>query len=215
MTPKSEAVLSYLKKRFPNAKCTLDYASPFSLLVAISLSAQSNDLSVNKATPNIFKRYPDPESLAEADIKDVEELIKSLGLYHNKAKNIILLSKALVEKYHGEVPNDFASLTELPGVGHKTAGVYLLEIMNKPAIPVDTHVHRISDRLGYSKEKDSPDLTERKLEKSFDKEDWGFLHHSLIAFGREVCRAKNPECERCELQGHCLYFKRNSSIKGK
>ncbi|MCH4229071.1 MAG: endonuclease III, partial [Bacilli bacterium] len=108
MTPKSEAVLSYLKKRFPNAKCTLDYASPFSLLVAISLSAQSNDLSVNKATPNIFKRYPDPESLAEADIKDVEELIKSLGLYHNKAKNIILLSKALVEKYHGEVPNDFA-----------------------------------------------------------------------------------------------------------
>jgi endonuclease-3 len=215
MTEKSEAVLAHLHAVYPDAKCTLDFRSAFECLVAISLSAQTTDESVNKATPALFRDFPTPAKMAEAPIPSIEKDIQSLGLYHNKAKHLKELSADLQGKFNGIVPLEFETLTSLSGVGTKTAGVFLLEMASRPAIPVDTHVHRVSDRLGYSKENDEPLEVEKKLEKSFPKEEWIFLHHALIAFGRAECHAKNPVCEACPLKPYCSYFKKCSSIKGK
>jgi endonuclease-3 len=215
MTEKSEAVLAHLHAEYASAKCTLDFHNAFECLVAISLSAQTTDESVNKATPSLFRDFPTPERMAEAAIPEIEKDIQSLGLYHNKAKHLKQLSGDLQGKFGGVVPLDFAALTSLSGVGTKTAGVFLLEMAERPAIPVDTHIHRIADRLAYSKEKDEPLEVEAKLEKAFPKEEWIFLHHALIAFGRRECHAKNPECAACPLKPHCSYFKKCSSIKGR
>jgi endonuclease III len=215
MTEKSEAVLASLKRHYPDAKCALTFNNAFECLVAISLSAQTTDKSVNAVTPKLFADFPTPFALANAPISAIEADIKSLGLYHNKAAHLHQLSGDLQGKYGGEVPLDFEKLTHLSGVGTKTAGVFLLEMASRPAIPVDTHVHRIADRLTYSKEKDDPLDVEKKLEKSFPKEEWMFLHHAFIAFGRAQCHAKNPECALCDLQSYCAYFKKCSSIKGK
>jgi endonuclease III len=215
MTEKSEAVLAYFQTHYADAKCALNFSTPFECLVAIALSAQTTDKSVNQVTPTLFSHFPTPKMMALAPIEAIESDIQSLGLYHNKARNLSLLSKELQGKYGGEVPLDFALLTTLPGVGSKTAGVFLLEMASRPAIPVDTHVHRIADRLGYAKEADDPLLVEKKLEKQFPKERWMFLHHAFIAFGRNECHAQNPECANCGLQGFCSYFKKCSSIKGK
>lgn len=215
MTEKSEAVLAHLHADYADAKCTLDFHNAFECLVAISLSAQTTDESVNKATPALFHDFPTPAKMAEAPIPAIEKDIQSLGLFHNKAKHLKALSGDLQGKFGGVVPLDFETLISLSGVGAKTAGVFLLEMAARPAIPVDTHIHRISDRLGYSKEKDEPLEVEKKLEKAFPKEEWIFLHHALIAFGRKQCHAKNPECESCPLKAYCSYFKKCSSIKGK
>lgn len=215
MTPKSEAVLTYLKRYYADAKCALAFRNPFECLVCISLSAQTTDKSVNAVTPALFKDYPTPKAMSQATINDLESHIKTLGLYHNKAKNLLALSTTLTEKYQGEVPLDFDALKELPGVGVKTAGVFLLEIACRPAIPVDTHVHRVASRLGYANEDEDPFVVEHKLEKAFPKEDWAFLHHAIIAFGRQECHAQNPDCSRCELTGYCHFFKRCSATKGK
>jgi endonuclease III len=212
---KSEAVLAYLKKNYAGASCALHFSNAFECLVAISLSAQTTDKSVNQVTPVLFRHFPTPEAMAKASVGAIEQDIQSLGLYHNKARNLSLLSRDLQGKFAGKVPLDFDTLTTLPGVGTKTAGVFLLEMASRPAIPVDTHVHRLADRLLYSKESDEPLKVEAKLEKSFPKEEWMFLHHALIAFGRQECHAKNPECATCGLQRYCSYFKKCSSIKGK
>ncbi|MCQ2772889.1 MAG: endonuclease III [Bacilli bacterium] len=193
----------------------MDYKTPFGCLVAIALSAQTTDKSVNKVTPILFNKYKDAHELSLANQSDVEDIIKPLGLYKNKARNIISLARDIDTLYNGEIPLNVDDLTKLSGVGTKTAGVFLLEIANVPAIPVDTHVHRVSDRLGYSKPSmDAYDL-QLKLQKQFPKEEWGFMHHALIHFGREICHAKNPCCEECPLHGYCSYFKKTSSIKGK
>jgi len=215
MTEKSEAVLAYLKKSYPDAKCALHFRNAFECLVAISLSAQTTDKSVNAVTPKLFEDFPTPFAMSQAPIERIEDDIKSLGLYHNKAAHLRQLSVDLQRKYQGEVPLDFEELTHLSGVGTKTAGVFLLEVASRPAIPVDTHVHRIGDRLAYSKEKDDPLAVEKKLEKAFPKESWIFLHHAFITFGREKCHAQNPDCANCALQGYCSYFKKCFSIKGK
>src|SRR5574344_39003 len=215
MTEKSEAVLAHLHTAYPAAHCTLDFHNAFECLVAISLRAQTTDESVNKATPALFRDFPTPEAMAKATIPSIEKDIQSLGLYHNKAKHLKDLSGDLQGKFNGVVPLDFETLTSLSGVGTKTAGVFLLEMASRPAIPVDTHVHRVSDRLAYSKEKDEPLEVEKKLEKAFPKEEWIFLHRALIAFGRAECHAKNPACESCPLKPYCSYFKKCSSIKGK
>ena len=212
---KTEAVSSFLAKAFPEAECSLIFSNPFECLCAVMHSAQATDESVNKATPALFRAFPDAKNLAKADLKTVEGYIQSIGLYHNKAKNLIALAKALEEKYGGQVPNDFAALTALPGVGIKTANVTLAECFARPSFPVDTHVGRVSKRLGFAREDDEPIDIEKKLEKAFPKEEWIPLHHRVIAFGRAICHAKKPECDRCELHEHCRYFKKTSLTTGK
>ena len=179
------------------------------------LSAQTTDESVNRVTPALFARYSDAFAMAKADIKDVENIIHSIGLYHAKAKNLIALSIALVEKHNGEVPADKEQMRALSGVGVKTSNVVGAICFGIPAIAVDTHVARVSKRLGYAKESDEPEKIEVKLERRFPKEVHIRLHYQIILFGRTVCHAKKPECERCELCSRCLYFKKSSSIKGR
>lgn len=215
MTTKTEAVISFLSGQYPKAACTLDFTTPFQCLVAVILSAQTSDESVNKATPALFKTYPDASSLSQASILEIESKICRLGLYHNKAKNLSALAKTLMGNYHGEVPLDFATLVQLPGVGIKTANVVLMEITRRPSFAVDTHVGRIYKRLGYAKKDDEPIQVEKKLEKAFPESTWIDLHHRSIAFGRDICHAIHPECERCKLTSYCSFFKKASTIKGK
>jgi endonuclease-3 len=205
---KNEAVLSFLDANFADAKCALHFHNPFECLIAVSLSAQTNDKSVNQVTPALFLAYPDPFALAKASVKEVEPYIESLGLYHNKAKNIVNLANALVNQFDNAVPLKKEDLLSLPGVGIKTANVVLAECAGVPAIAVDTHVNRVAVRLGYAKKSDEPFTVEKKLEKQFDPKDYIKLHHQIIAFGRAICHSQKPECARCGLHEHCLYFKK-------
>lgn len=202
---KAARVVNFLEERFPNAKCSLDYKDHFSLLVAILLSAQSLDKAVNKITPLLFAKYPSSSFLTNASLIEVEEILHPLGLYKNKAKNIIALSKVINEKYHGEVPSKYDDLVSLPGVGNKTASVYLLEAFKLPYLPVDTHIARIAYRLQFSEKGDSPLIIQRKLERTFPQDKWIFLHHALIQFGREICSSKKPLCSSCPMKDFCLY----------
>ena len=215
MNKKEEDIALFLGETFPDAKCALTFSNPYECLVAVMLSAQTTDKSVNLVTPRLFEKYPDAFALANADTKDLESIIQSLGLYKNKAKNLVGLGKELVASYNGIVPGTRAELTSLPGVGVKTANVVLAECFAVPAIAVDTHVTRVATRLGYAKEGADPVKIEEKLEKKFPKELHIKLHHQLIWFGREICHARKPECNRCKLTGHCLYFKKASTKAGK
>ncbi len=215
MKTKSKELLSYLKENYKDEKCSLVFSSDLECLVSISLSAQTTDEAVNKVTKALFMSFKDAEAYAKADIKDIENEIKSLGLYHNKAKNLHDLGVALTEKHNGLVPHELSLLIALPGVGQKTAKVFLLERDELDFIPVDTHIKRISYRLGYSLKDDSPATVEAKLEKEFSKGDWKFLHHALIAFGRKECKAKNPICSNCPMKECCRYFKKTASTTDK
>lgn len=198
-------ILETLDQMFPNATVELDHKNVFELLVAVVLSAQTTDVAVNKITPNLFKKYPTPELLAQGDLKDIENLIKTIGLYRNKAKNIKALSKELVETYQGEVPSERIALESLPGVGRKTANVVLSNAFNIPALAVDTHVARVSVRLGFAKEGDSVLAIEQKLMRKIPKEKWQQAHHQFIFFGRYHCLARNPKCSSCPLFDICKY----------
>ena len=200
---KSLSVINYLDEILPDVGCELNYHKDYELLIAVVLSAQTTDKSVNLVTPVLFNKYQTLEELAHADVKDVEEIIKSIGLYKNKAKNIVELSKVLVEKYDSRVPEDKEVLVTLPGVGNKTACVTRLELFKADELPVDTHVARIAKRLGYAKKNDEPIVIENKLKKAFPKERWGKLHHQFIHFGRYHCTAKNPVCENCKIKAIC------------
>ena len=215
MSEKSQAVLDYLKKNFQEASCTLLFHNDFECLVAILLSAQTTDASVNKVTPFLFSHFKTPEELSKASIEEVEKDLHSLGMYRTKAKNLLLLSKILLEKYQGQVPKNKEELISLPGVGNKTAGVFLLERAGISYLPVDTHITRVAIRLGYASKNENPMQIEAKLEKSFPRSEWIFLHHALIAFGRTICLAKNPKCAQCSLQKYCRYFKKTASTTGK
>ncbi len=215
MKKKTEAIISFLQARFPDAKCALNFANPYQCLCAVMLSAQTTDASVNKVTPALFSSFPDPKSLANARLEEIETIIRSIGLYHNKAKNLIEMAKAIESQYGGEVPSSKEDLVRLPGVGIKTANVVGAECFDIPAIAVDTHVHRIACRLGYSSEKEDPVKVEKILEKEFPKELHMRLHHQLIWFGRMICHAKKPDCPQCGLSSFCPYFKKNFSTKGK
>ena len=195
-------MLEVLGLGYPDAKTELDFGTPFELLIATILSAQATDKSVNAATPALFRRYPDARTLAQADAATVEPYIKTIGLYRNKAKNIVATAKALEEHFSGEVPNDFDAIQTLPGVGRKTANVVLSNAYGRPGIAVDTHVGRLARRLGFSKHKD-PDKVESDLEALFPQDDWIFLHHALILHGRRVCDARKPQCAACALEKHC------------
>ncbi len=195
-------VLSELKALYPDAETELEFRTPFELLVATVLSAQATDVSVNRATPALFARFPDASALADADAGEVEPLIQTIGLYRSKAKNLTAAARLLVERHGGTVPSTLHELTALPGVGRKTANVVLANAFGQPTIAVDTHVGRLARRLRFSRH-DDPDKVERDLQKLFDEDDWVFVHHGLILHGRRVCKARRPECERCPLCSEC------------
>lgn len=192
-----------LLKMFPEAHCELNFSTVYQLAVAVMLSAQTTDVSVNRVTGTLFERYPDAEAMSKAEQKDVEEIIKSIGLYRNKAANVISMSRKLQEEFSGVIPDDIYKLTSLPGIGRKSANVILSEGYKHPAIAVDTHVHRVSARLGLAKETDTPDQTEMKLRRKFPKENWSKLHHLMIFFGRYRCHSRNPECDDCPFRENC------------
>lgn len=203
---RSNYIIKHLDILFKDAKCELDHKNSFELLVAVVLSAQTTDQRVNSVTPFLFKKYKDAKSLAKADIKDVEKIIKPIGLYHNKAINIIKLAKQLYEKYDSTVPNNRKDLESLPGVGRKTANVILNNCFNVPAFAVDTHVSRVSKRLGIADDNDDVNTIEEKLMSYFPKKYWGKLHHQFIFFGRYKCKAIKPDCLDCPFSKFCSYL---------
>jgi endonuclease III len=195
-------IVEALHRHYPDADCALAHESPLELLVATILSAQCTDERVNKVTPALFRRYPTAASYAGADLAEMEEEIRSTGFFRNKAKSLIGLGKALVERHGGKVPSRMEDLVLLPGVGRKTANVILGTWFGRPAITVDTHVARLSERLGLSEEVDR-DRIERDLMETLPREEWTFASHALIWHGRRVCAARMPACERCDLRADC------------
>ena len=182
--------------------CYLNHETPWQLLIAVILSAQCTDARVNIVTKDLFVKYPTLEAFAQADLAEMEDDIRSTGFYHNKAKNIIACARELVEKYDGQLPNTIEELTALPGVGRKTANVILGNIYHIPSIVVDTHVKRISKRLGLTKEED-PEKVEYDLMKKLPKDHWILYNIQIISFGRQICFARSPKCEICPLQDLC------------
>jgi endonuclease-3 len=198
------AILEKLNRLYPNPKTLLKFRNPFELLVATMLSAQTTDKQVNRITDKLFKKYKTPEDFANLTPEQLEEDIKSCGLYKNKSKNIIAMSKILIEKYGGRVPDNLEELTTLPGIGRKTANVVLSNAFGKPALAVDTHVFRVSNRLGLADAKDV-NKTEQQLCEAIPKPLWSKAHHWLIHHGRNVCSARNPKCAECPLNNRCKY----------
>lgn len=190
-------ILKNLNQMFPNAKCELNHKNNYEMAIAVILSAQTTDVSVNKVTPALFKKYPTAKKLAEGNIKDIERCISSLGLYRNKARSIQGFAKGIVERFDGEVPQTMNELVTLPGVGRKCANVILSECFNIPSLAVDTHVTRISKRLALAYQKDSVETIERKLKKKIPQDLWIRSHHQMIFFGRYKCHARKPECHDC------------------
>ena len=199
-------IIETLKKLYPDAKCSLDFKTPFQMMVAVVLSAQCTDARVNQVTPEIFEKYPEPKDFADMDIKLLEKLIHSCGFYKTKAKNIKAASEIIVNKYNGVLPNTMEELISLPGVGRKSANVIMLEAFNNPqGIAVDTHAKRISNRLGLVNTK-NPYICEKTLMKLFEKAKWGKLHLQLVHFGRYICKAQKPLCDKCPFCEICIYY---------
>ena len=192
------AVLDALEELYPEARAELHFTNPYETLIATILSAQCTDKRVNQVTESLFKLYPNALAMAKLTPEELEPHIKSCGLYHNKAKNIVAACRALVEQYNGEVPCDRKKLMALPGVGQKTAGVVLLAAFGDDQIPVDTHVFRVSRRIGLS-DATTASGVERQLRDVLPKEQWSHAHHLLIWHGRRCCSARRPACERCPL----------------
>lgn len=203
---KNNLIIQKLQEMYPSAGPELVFHNPFETLVATILSAQCTDVQVNKVTPEVFRRYPDAFAMAECPEEDLYALVRSCG-FASKAKNIINASKILVEKYNGKVPDDMDSLQELPGVGRKTANVVMANAFHVPSIAVDTHVFRVSNRIGLAKAK-SVEETEKQLMKNIPQEKWIDAHHWLIFHGRRVCKSRNPLCKDCDLQELCDYYKK-------
>ncbi|WP_424952358.1 endonuclease III [Deinococcus sp.] len=199
---RAAGVLADLEAEYPDARTELVFRNPFELLVATVLSAQATDVSVNAATPALFAAYPDAQTLSRATPEEVEPLIRTIGLYRGKARNLVALAGLLQERHGGEVPDDFAAVVALPGAGRKTANVVLSNAYGYPAIAVDTHVGRLARRLGLSVQS-NPDKIEQDLRALFPKPRWVFLHHALILHGRRVCNARKPLCSACVLRELC------------
>ena len=205
-------IVETLKEMYPDAKCSLDFSTPFEMLVSVVLSAQCTDERVNKTTPNIFNKYSTPQDFANMDIKLLEELIHPCGFYKTKAKNLKKTAEILVEKYDGIVPNNMKDLMSLPGVGRKSANVIMLEAFNFPqGIAVDTHCKRIANRLGFSKESE-PEKIEQDLLKVIPKEYYKDVNHIFIWHGRNVCTSQKPKCDSCKLQQYCKFYKYNKYL---
>lgn len=203
MTSKKRAeLLQILAELYPEPRSELDFTNDFELLIAVMLSAQCTDVKVNQVTPILFKSYPDCRKLARAKLSDVEAIIRPINYFKTKAKNIIATSELLDSRHHGKVPRTHAELTELPGVGRKTANVVLGETGAVPALPVDTHVFRVARRLGLSRGT-TPHAVEEDLMRQFPSAEWRGLHHRLIFHGRRVCKARSPMCGECALRSLC------------
>ncbi|MFG6494998.1 endonuclease III [Fictibacillus sp. UD] len=207
--------LEQIEDMFPDAHCELNHSNPFELTIAVLLSAQCTDALVNKVTPNLFAKYQTPQDYLNVSIEELQDDIRSIGLYRNKAKNIQKLSELVLTEYGGEIPKDRDELTKLPGVGRKTANVVVSVAYGVPAIAVDTHVERVSKRLGICKWKDSVLQVEETLMKKIPKALWGATHHRLIFFGRYHCKAQNPNCPECPLLSICREGKKRMNQKEK
>ena len=201
-------LLSYLDELFPDAKCELFYTKDYELVIAVMLSAQTTDKSVNAVTSVLFNKYQSLDALNEAPLEDIENIIKQIGLYKNKAKNLKGIVKDLIERFNYQVPSDKDLLMTLPGVGNKTAGVIRAEIFKIPDLPVDTHILRIAKRLKLAKKDDEPIEVEHKLKKLIPEERWIKSHHQLIHFGRYFCTARSPMCEKCKISDMCMNNKK-------
>ncbi len=208
---KAEKVYDLLKEDYPDAKCGLDYKTPFQLLVSTMLSAQATDKSVNLVTVELYKEYPDLDSFLTLTQEEIELKIKKIGLYKNKSKNIYKMCRELKERHNGEVPQNMDELTALSGVGRKTASVVLVEAFNIPAFPVDTHVYRLTRRIGLANGSTADKVSDEMMNK-LPKYKYHLMHHLLITHGREICSAQNPKCDACSLKDICRYYKEN---KGK
>ena len=202
---KIKEVLDKLEEAYPEAECALHHQNVFQLIVAVALSAQSTDKSVNVVTPALFERYPDAEALAAAEAPEVSEYIKRIGMYKTKAKNIVGMAQKLVSDYDGQVPEDYDALVSLPGVGRKTANVVLSVGFGHQRIAVDTHVFRVANRIGLVHEKDVL-KTELALMERIPEERWSRTHHSLIFHGRQCCDARKPKCDDCPINTLCEYI---------
>lgn len=200
---KEKDILNYLNEIIPNPVCELNYNKDYELLLAVMLSAQTKDARVNKVTKVLFNKYDSLKKLKEANIKDIESIIKELGNYHKKSEAVINIAKILDEKYNGKVVNNRKVLENLPMVGRKTTNVVLSELFNEPTIAVDTHVERVSKRLGLVKKDDDVIKIEEKLKRKFDKKIWSKLHKQFVLFGRYYCTSKKPSCDNCKLQIYC------------
>ncbi|WP_276351513.1 endonuclease III [Cohnella caldifontis] len=195
--------LDTLAGMFPDARCELNHRNPFELVIAVLLSAQCTDETVNKVTATLFEKYRTPQDYLNVPLEELENDIRRIGLFRNKAANIQKLCRILIDKYGGEVPREHEALTELPGVGRKTANVVVSNAFGVPAIAVDTHVERVSKRLGAAKPDDSVLEVEKKLMKLVPRDEWTITHHRLIFFGRYHCKAQNPKCEVCPFLDTC------------
>jgi endonuclease III len=205
--------LDEMGKMFPDAHCELIHSNPFELVIAVALSAQCTDALVNKVTKNLFQKYKSPEDYLDVPLEELQNDIRSIGLFRNKAKNIQKLCRMLLDDYHGVVPKEREDLERLPGVGRKTANVVMSVAYNVPAIAVDTHVERVSKRLGFCRYKDSVLEVEKTLMKKVPKDEWSVTHHRMIFFGRYHCKAQNPQCPSCPLLELCREGKKR--MKGR
>lgn len=209
---KTQRILDEFDRLFPDAQCELVHDNKLQLLIAVMLSAQTTDASVNKLTKTLFQKYQSVEDYANAPIEQLENDLRTIGLYRNKAKNVKAMAQQLMSNFHGEVPCDHEALQTLPGVGRKTANVVVSEGFKVPAIAVDTHVERISKRLGFALKKDSVLTVEKKLMKAIPKERWIKTHHQMIFFGRYHCKSLNPQCQDCRLIDICKEPKRKKYL---
>lgn len=208
----SKEILNILRDFYPEATCSLDFETPFQIVIAVMLSAQCTDERVNKTTPLLFKDYGTPEKMAKMHLKKLEEIIHPCGFYKNKAKNALACSQKLVTDFNSIVPNNMEDLMSLPGVGRKSANVIMLEAFHDAqGIAVDTHARRISNKIGFSKQND-PEKIEQDLLKQFSKEDWVDVNHLFVWHGRYTCTARSPKCEKCPITKYCNEYKSKKVI---
>ncbi len=209
-----EEVLQTMGDMFPDVECELTHSNPFELTIAVVLSAQATDALVNKVTPGLFTKYKEPEDYIQVPLEELEHDIRSIGLYRSKAKNIKKLCQSLVENYNGEIPNEQDELVKLAGVGRKTANVVASVAFHEPAIAVDTHVERVSKRLGICRWKDSVLEVEKTLMRKVPIEEWSVTHHRMIFFGRYHCKSQSPQCPECPLLHLCREGKKRMKKRG-
>ena len=207
---KVKKVLDLLEEEYPEAECALHHRNVFELIVAVALSAQTTDKSVNQVTPELFEKYPDAEALSKADPADVEKFIRRIGMYKTKSKNIVAMAERIVSDFGGQVPETLEELTSLAGVGRKTANVIRGNIYHEPSIVVDTHVKRISARLGFTEETD-PAKVELDLMRVLPKDHWILYNMQIITLGRQLCKALNPKCGECFLTEVCPCYQKNAA----
>lgn len=207
MTERVQKIYELLKEEYPDVHCELNYQTPLQLLTATVLSAQTTDRQVNRVTEKLFAEHPDLDTLLELSEEELEDYIHSLGFYHTKARNLYRLFRELADRFQGEVPQTMQELTSLPGVGRKTANVVLANAFGIPAIAVDTHVFRVSNKIGLAHASDVRE-TEKQLQNALDPEMWSLMHHLLIFHGRRCCSARSPQCERCVIRQYCEYYQK-------